>query len=219
MPITTIFFDLDDTLYPASSGLWGAIRSRIDLYMVERLHIPKEQVHDLRHYLFSTYGTTMRGLQATMHIDAQDYLDFVHDVPVADFITPNPDLRIMLSGLTQRKIIFTNADVKHAGRVLDRLQVSDCFDQIIDIQSVAPYCKPQVEAFLIALQLAGKGSASECALVDDGLSNLAAANKLGFFTVRAGSDELVPESHTSIGSITELPLVLAGFNNGDQPIS
>jgi putative hydrolase of the HAD superfamily len=213
MPITTIFFDLDDTLYPASSGLWDAIRKRIDLYMIERLHIPKEQVHDLRHYLFSTYGTTMRGLQATMQIDAQDYLDFVHDVPVAEFITPNPALRMMLSGLPQRKVIFTNADVKHAMRVLDRLQVSDCFTQIIDILSVAPYCKPQEEAFQMALYLAGTGSASQCVLVDDGLSNLAAAGRLGFFTVRAGSDEIVPESQTSIGSITDLPLALAGFIN------
>jgi len=209
MPIKTIFFDLDDTLYPASSGLWEAIRNRIDLYMVERLHIPKEQVHDLRHYLFSTYGTTMRGLQATKHIDAQDYLDFVHDVPVAEYITANPALRIMLSGLTQRKVIFTNADVKHAMRVLERLQVSDCFTQIIDILSVAPYCKPQEEAFQMALRLAGTGSASKCMLVDDGLPNLATASRLGFYTVRVGSDEIVPESDTSIASVTELPLVLA----------
>ena len=213
MPITTIFFDLDDTLYPASSGLWGAIRNRIDLYMVERLHIPKEQVHDLRHYLFSTYGTTMRGLQATMYIDAQDYLDFVHDVPVAEYITANPALRIMLSGLTQRKVIFTNADVKHAMRVLDRLQVSDCFTQIIDILSVTPYCKPQEEAFQMALKLAGTESANECVLVDDGLSNLAVASRLGFLTVRAGSDENVPESYASIGSITDLPQALAGLIN------
>lgn len=213
MPITTIFFDLDDTLYPASSGLWGAIRSRIDLYMVERLHIPMEKVPELRQTLFSTYGTTMRGLQTTMHIDTQDYLDFVHDVPVAEFITPNPALRIMLSGLTQRKVIFTNADVNHARRVLDRLQISDCFNQIIDILAVSPYCKPQVEAFQMALELAGTSDASQCVLVDDGLSNLAVASSLGFFTVRAGSEELVSESHFSIGSVLELPFALEGFIN------
>jgi pyrimidine 5'-nucleotidase len=213
MPITTIFFDLDDTLYPASSGLWGAIRSRIDLYMVERLHIPKEQVPELHHYLFSTYGTTMRGLQTTMHIDAQDYLDFVHDVPVADFITPDPALRRMLSGLTQRKVIFTNADVKHVRRVLDRLQISDCFNQIIDILTVSPYCKPQIEAFQKALKLAGTSDASQCVLVDDGLSNLAVASSLGFYTVRAGSEEIVPESQTSIGSVINLPFALKGLIN------
>ena len=37
MPFTTLFFDLDDTLYPPSTGVWDAIGDRIDLYIQTRV--------------------------------------------------------------------------------------------------------------------------------------------------------------------------------------
>ena len=39
MKFTTIFFDLDDTIYPHESGLWEAIKARISQYMHEELGI------------------------------------------------------------------------------------------------------------------------------------------------------------------------------------
>ena len=112
--ITTIFFDLDDTLYPASSGLWPKIKARIGLYMRERLDIPADQVDSLRHQLFEQYGTTLRGLQENYQVDVADFLAYVHDVPVANTIQPNPLLGQVLQSLPMRKFIFTNADVAHA---------------------------------------------------------------------------------------------------------
>ena len=81
MPFTTIFFDLDDTLYPSSSGVWKLIKDRMNLYMHLRLEIPRDEIPSLREELFHQYGTTLRGLQATYHIDTKDYLSFVHDIP------------------------------------------------------------------------------------------------------------------------------------------
>ena len=48
MRFTTVFFDLDDTLYPSSTGLWAAIRERMNIYMRERLGIPEKDVPQLR---------------------------------------------------------------------------------------------------------------------------------------------------------------------------
>jgi FMN phosphatase YigB (HAD superfamily) len=45
--IHTIFFDLDDTIYPNSTGLWQAIRMRIGLYMKERLKLSEEDIPGL----------------------------------------------------------------------------------------------------------------------------------------------------------------------------
>jgi len=45
MLFTTLFFDLDDTLYPPATGLWEAIGSRINLYMTERMGFPPEQAY------------------------------------------------------------------------------------------------------------------------------------------------------------------------------
>ncbi|MGD0003368.1 MAG: pyrimidine 5'-nucleotidase [Anaerolineaceae bacterium] len=205
MSLKTMFLDLDDTLYPPSAGIWSAIGVRIDLFMVERLHLPAGQVPALRRQLFSQYGTTLRGLVVTMNIDPVDYLDFVHDVPVERMLQPDARLREILTGLLPRKVILTNADRKHAGRVLDALKVTDCVDQIIDILDITPYCKPQAGAFECALRMAGEEDPAQCALIDDGLPNLATARQLGFHTVRVGSPEPSQEYEVGISSIHELP--------------
>ena len=200
-----MFLDLDDTLYPPSTGIWPAIGGRIDLYMIERLHLPVEQVPELRRQLFRQYGTTLRGLVVTMNIDQVDYLDYVHDVPVERMLQPDYRLREILSGLPQRKVIFTNADRKHARRVLGALKVVDCVDQIIDILDITPFCKPQSGAFECALRMAGEEDPARCVLVDDGLPNLAAARQFGFRTVRVGSSEPSTDYEVGIFSIHDLP--------------
>ena len=125
MPFTTIFFDLDDTLYPASSGLWPTLKERMNRYMVERMHIPQAEVPRLRERYFLKYGTTLRGLQANHEIDVQDFLAYVHDVRLADYIHPDPLQRSVLASLPTRNLIFTNADASHARRVLRTLQIED----------------------------------------------------------------------------------------------
>ena len=89
---TTIFFDLDDTLYPASTGLWYAIKERMNIYMRDRMGFDPAEIPHVREKYFLQYGTTLRGLQANHDIDVQDFLAFVHDLPLEDYIQPNPDL-------------------------------------------------------------------------------------------------------------------------------
>ena len=91
MRFTTIFFDLDDTLYPSSSGLWPAIKERMNSYMDERMHIPRDEIPRLREKYFREYGTTLRGLQANHKVDVQDYLAYVHDLPLKDYLHPESD--------------------------------------------------------------------------------------------------------------------------------
>ncbi|MDR3575025.1 MAG: pyrimidine 5'-nucleotidase [Anaerolineaceae bacterium] len=204
MTFSTLFVDLDDTVYPKSSGLWQAIRRRLDQYMLEQMHFPANEIPVLREHLFTTYGTTMRGLQALYHIDTQEYLAYVHDVPLGNFIQPDLATRAALHCLPQRKIIFTNADTNHARRVLDVLEIGDCFDQIIDINAMSPYCKPMTEAFQIALQAAGEKDATHCVMIDDLPRNLAAARRLGFYTIRVGSVEPSSQYHGGIEHLSDL---------------
>ncbi|HXF85824.1 MAG TPA: hypothetical protein VNK49_10600 [Anaerolineales bacterium] len=97
MRFSTIFFDLDDTLYPASTGLWEALKERMSLYMRERVGIPENEVPILREQYFKMYGTTLRGLQIRHGVDAEDYLAFVHDVPVEDYLKPDPIQRQIIA--------------------------------------------------------------------------------------------------------------------------
>jgi putative hydrolase of the HAD superfamily len=209
-PITTLFVDLDDTVYPPSSGLWDTIRDRIALYMHECVHLSWESIPSTRQRLLNMYGTTMRGLESEFNIDEEQFLEFVHHVPLEEYIAPDPQLHLSLKNLPQRKIIFTNADEKHAERVLKFLEIRDCFESIIDIHTISPHCKPQPEAYYIALQKSG-ATAENCAMIDDSLNNLAAAHQLGLYTIRVGSVESVPGINASIENLKDLPAI---FNHG-----
>jgi pyrimidine 5'-nucleotidase len=207
--LSTLFFDLDETLYESSSGIWLAIRDRIGLYMHERIHLDWEVIPSMRAELFQTYGTTRRGLVALYDIDPQEYLDFVHDIPIQEFIKPDPELKEILTSYPHRKLIFTNADRNHARRVLDALGIQDIFEMVIDIQDIDPHCKPMKEAFQRALDLAGESNPHSCVMLDDSQSNLATAKALGFTTVRVGSNQLSWDYDYCIQRIHELPGVLA----------
>ncbi|MCC7130821.1 MAG: pyrimidine 5'-nucleotidase [Anaerolineae bacterium] len=183
MPITTLFFDLDDTLYPNGNGLWQAIRSRMSAYMAERLGLPVDVIPKLREHYFKTYGTTLRGLQKHHQVDADDYLAYVHDLPLEEYLQPQPELRKFLRELPQRRFIFTNADSGHARRVLEALDIQGCFDGIIDVREIGFACKPELEAYQRALALAGDPAPQDCAMLDDSTENLATAKRLGMTTI------------------------------------
>ncbi len=192
MRFTTIFFDLDDTLYPPATGLWEEIGARINQYMCEQLGFPPESVVAVREQYFHEYGTTLRGLQIHHGVDMDDYLAFVHDVPLERYLQPDPALRQILAGIQARKFIFTNADVNHANRVLQQRGLQGLFDGIIDIHVLAPYCKPMPEAFRLALQAAGNPDPATCLLIDDQPRVTRAARALGFHTALVHSS--APES-------------------------
>ncbi|MGW8181793.1 MAG: pyrimidine 5'-nucleotidase, partial [bacterium] len=171
--ITTVFFDLDDTLYSKDNGLWEAIRERMGAYMENLLSLPPEEVAALRRYYYKTYGTTLRGLQMHHEIDSSEYLAYVHDLPLDKFLCPDHSLQEMLKSLPLRKYILTNADSPHAQRVLDILGVNGCFEDILDVVALGYLCKPQPEAFSKALELAGMANPQECLYLDDSTRNLA----------------------------------------------
>lgn len=208
MRFTTLFFDLDDTLYPSSTGLWTAIKERINLYMRERMGIPENDIPGLREQYFKMYGSTLRGLQARHSVDAEDYLAFVHDLPLKDYLTPNPTQREIIASLSSRKLIFTNADVAHARRVLARLQLDDLFDAIVDLNAVAPYCKPMPESFAIAQELANEPDPRKCVMIDDLPRTTRAALEAGMASILYGTDEPTTEASGVFTDWKHLPILL-----------
>jgi putative hydrolase of the HAD superfamily len=205
MKFTTLFFDLDDTLYDHASGLWPAISARMGQYMVERLGVPKDHAQMVRKSYYETYGTTLRGLQRHHQVDSDEYLAYVHDLPLERFIQPDPGLRRLLRSLPQRKWIFTNADDQHARRVLSILDLGDLFTGVIDIRRLEYCCKPELEAYASAMRLAGEASPQRCVMFDDSPRNLAPAKKLGFMTILVGTDSPHPAADLALLSLADLP--------------
>ncbi|WOK93770.1 hypothetical protein Cni_G02471 [Canna indica] len=169
-----LLFDLDDTLYPLSSGMSAECLkniggSELDLfelllmlnllcfvlisftlygsdYMVERLGIEESKIADLCNLLYKNYGTTMAGLRAIGYkFDYNDYHSFVHGRLPYEKLKPDPVLRHLLLSLPIRKVIFTNADRVHAAKALQRLGLEDCFQGIICFETLNPLPSPSSE--------------------------------------------------------------------------
>ncbi|MBW6465710.1 MAG: pyrimidine 5'-nucleotidase [Brevefilum sp.] len=183
--IRCLMFDLDDTLYPRESGAWDRVRVRIDQFLIEKMGFPPGDVPALRSRLFHQYGTTLRGLQIEYQVDMEDYLRFVHDAPLVDILSPDPELDQVLQAFPQHKVIFTNAYAPHAHRVMAILGVQHHFDQVIDIYNTYPYCKPEAEAFNKALAFINQAP-EHCLLIDDNPANLDTAKTLGLGTISVG---------------------------------
>ena len=213
MKFSTIFFDLDDTLYPASTGLWEAIKERMNLYMRDRMGFDPAEISHVRERYYLQYGTTLRGLQANHSIDVQDFLAFVHDLPLGDFIPPNPALCEVIAALGTRNLIFTNADAAHARRVLKVIGLHECFEDIVDVNAVAPYCKPMPESFEIALHVAGESDPARCVMIDDLPRTTRAAREAGWFSILFGTDAPHPNADASLTDWRDLAFIL----NGSSP--
>jgi len=180
----------------------------MNLFMRERLCLPEAEIPALREQYFKTYGTTLRGLQQHHQVDTAEYLAYVHDLPLQDFLTPNPILREVIASLPTHKLIFTNADIPHARRVLKTLELDDLFDTIVDVNAVAPYCKPMPESFAIAMELADEPDPRKCVMIDDLPRTTRAALQVGMASLLYGSEIPTPDASGVFTDWTHLPILL-----------
>jgi putative hydrolase of the HAD superfamily len=213
MPIAAILFDLDNTLYPASSGLMQGVDTRITEYVQQLLGIELAAAMVLRRQYFTDYGTTLRGLQQHHGVDAEEYLGYVHDVVIEAFIASDAELDHLLGQVAATKLIFTNAPAEYARRVLNVLGIERHFAQVFDIRFFAFQPKPDPAGYQRVLDILGIDGA-QALLIEDTAQNLAPARALGMATILVGeqprngiaalADHWVPDI------LAALRIVLAG---------
>jgi putative hydrolase of the HAD superfamily len=197
-----ILFDLDNTLYPRDRGVFDHINSRINEYVSLATGKKGREVDLLRKEYLSRYGTTLGGLIHNHSVDADEYLDFVHHVPVEELLQPDPALISFLRSIKLPLVIFTNGTRSHAERVLAALGIEPYFDGICDLAATAYLGKPHREAFETAAGFL------ECALdctifIDDLPVNVEAGAAAGAFTVHVdGKGEEVGDLR--VGCVKEL---------------
>jgi putative hydrolase of the HAD superfamily len=207
--IRTILFDLDETLYPPRAGIMGQIRDQILEYICTRLRLPAEEADALRRDYLHTYGTTMRGLQINHQIDPDEYLRYVHDIALQEYLQANRELDAVLAALPQQKVVFTNASREHAERVLGLLGVRRHFARIVDVRDMEYESKPQPAAYQRICDLLGVRP-EECLIVEDNVRNLQPAKALGMTTVLVRDGHLGPGDGVdyAINRIEEIGSVL-----------
>jgi putative hydrolase of the HAD superfamily len=184
--IDTWLFDLDNTLYPLESGLGRDIDRRITDYVERLTGLSRAEAYALQRRYLDEMGVTLRGLMLHHDVDPDDYHAMFDDLPL-EVISHDPELVAAIERLPGRRIIFTNADAGHAGRVLERLGMTELFGGVFHIESANFVPKPEREAFEMLLA-AHAIDPKTTAFFEDRALNLEPAAALGMTTVLVGLD-------------------------------
>jgi putative hydrolase of the HAD superfamily len=183
--IKYILFDLDNTLYPRSLGIFDMVVERIRNYMEVCMGFEKELARALRQEYIRKYGSTLRGLMIHYNVKPEDYLEYVHDVGVEDRLSPSPTLVELLESIPIDRGIFTSGHRPHAQKVLRCLGVEQYFPQIFDIVFTRYIPKPDPEPYHQILDFLGL-EGKDCMMIEDLPANLKPAKDLGMATVLVG---------------------------------
>ncbi|MHC5654760.1 pyrimidine 5'-nucleotidase [Stappia sp. ICDLI1TA098] len=173
-------FDLDNTLYPASTDLFSQIDVRISDYVARELGLSQEDARIKQKAFYRDYGTTLRGLMMEHGIKPDGFLEYVHDIDYTP-VDPNPALGAAIARLPGRKFIFTNGDRPHAERTAERLGISEHFDDIFDIVAAGLMPKPNLDAYKLFIERTGV-SPARAAMFEDLSRNLSVPHRLGMRT-------------------------------------
>ena len=179
--VTDWVFDLDNCLYPASTGLFALIDERMGAYIQRLLQCDAREARRVQKAHFHAHGTTLAGLMAEHGVDPHEFLEDVHAIPL-DRVAPDERLARGLGRLPGRKFVFTNGDAPYATRVLQAIGVHEHFQDLHDIHASELKPKPDPHGYKLLCQRFGIDP-KRAVLVEDMAQNLRPAKALGMTTV------------------------------------
>ena len=182
--IDTWLFDLDNTLYPEESGFMGQVEGRMTDFVAKVTGLPRDEAYVLQKKYLAEHGLTLRGLMLNHGVDPADFHALFHDLSL-DLLAHDADLLAALERLPGRRLIFTNADDKHAERVLAHLGLEHLFDDVFHIHSFGFTPKPDPLGFQRMIDAHGLDPAAT-SFFEDSERNLKPAFDLGMTTVLVG---------------------------------
>ena len=179
--INTWIFDLDNTLYSADSGIFQQVHKLMGEFISKNLNMDMPEAKKLQAKYYKQHGTTLRGLMDNHGIDPDFFLDEVHRLDYS-IVSSNEILNQELYKLDGRKIIYTNANKKHTIDVLERIGLSNFFDEIFDIKMANYIPKPELKPYEQIINLFNIEPETS-AMFDDIAKNLVPAKKVKFTSV------------------------------------
>ncbi|KAL0565054.1 putative suppressor of disruption of TFIIS [Marasmius crinis-equi] len=197
-----VWFDIDNTLYSASSQISHAMGVKIHEYFVNTLGLSHEEASKLHLGYYTQYGLALAGLVRHHHVGKvgqhnlkteneypPDPLDFDRKcdqaLPLEEMIHYKPSLRKLFEDIDRSKFrvwALTNAYRPHAERVLRILNLTDLVDGLIycDYEAKDLISKPDPVYYRKAMETAGVSEPSKCYFIDDNKRNVQAAIDLGW---------------------------------------
>lgn len=196
-------FDLDNTLYPAECNLFAQVDQKMAAFIADYLGVPLPYARHLQKTYYRKFGTTLAGLMHVHKMEPTRFLDFVHDIDLAN-VPEHPELATAIDALPGRKLIFTAGSRRHAENVAGKLGVLHLFEDIMDIVDTGFVPKEQAEAYdtMLARHAVTPGQA---AMFEDMPHNLVAAHALGMTTTLVHSSYLDHPVQLKIREWVEAP--------------
>jgi pyrimidine 5'-nucleotidase len=183
-----IFFDCDDCLYFDGWKVAKLLSAKIEEWCVNHGLKPGQA-----YKLYKEYGTALRGLLAEGYLEENEeaideFLSYVHDIPIHDLLSRDEELRSMLLDMDPSipKYVFTASVSHHAIRCIRSLGIEDLFVDVIDCKKCNFETKHSKHSFDVAMRIAGVEDPESCLFLDDSLTNICAARSVGWRSVLVG---------------------------------
>jgi putative hydrolase of the HAD superfamily len=174
-------FDLDNTLYSGDTKVFDQVDKKMSKFISEKLNVGVEEARKIQKSYFHEYNTTLNGMIKNHKIDADEFLEFVHDVNL-DFLKANKPLEQEITNLKGKKFIFTNGSKAHAANVTKRIGIEKLFDGVFDIVESDFIPKPSIEPYKKIIEKY-KIEPQYSIFIEDIARNLKPAHELGMKTV------------------------------------
>ena len=174
-------FDLDNTLYSGDTKVFDQVDKKMSKFISEKLKISEKEAKKIQKNYFHEYNTTLNGMIKNHDIDANEFLEFVHDVNL-DFLKKDEFLGNQINKLNGKKIIFTNGSKAHAANVTGKIGIDKLFDGVFDIVDSDFYPKPSIEPYKKIIENYNI-EPEYCIFFEDIARNLKPAHELGMKTV------------------------------------
>ena len=180
-------FDLDNTLYNGATKVFDQVDKKMSKFISKKLNVSIDVARKIQKNYFQEYNTTLNGMIKNHKIDADEFLEFVHDVDLS-FLDKDKDLEDEIKKLDGKKIIFTNGSRAHALNVTKRIGIDKLFDGIFDIRDCEFIPKPSKEPYKKLVECY-KIEPQYCIFFEDIARNLRPAHELGMKTVWIKNNE------------------------------
>lgn len=187
-------FDLDDTLYPPSSGYVPQMYGVIIDYLKKKNDLSDADFEDLRKHFSTKYKRDwLEGFVTELDFDMQEWIDAVMTldhtkVPVCELTQG------LLAKLPGRKFVLTNGPRAHAERLLHHLNLFGHFEEVNAI------CQRDGKGKSVGSVMADFAAARDldpktCCMVEDQVYNLISPHELGMTTVLVYGDSAEESVH------------------------
>ena len=209
---TTLVFDLDGVLYPASNGYLENVRGNQRKFLTEKFSLSLEDARRVRKEAFEKHNQTLKGLRslgfAVEHDEFTEYVRKGYDEYLSCDLRVNKTLERLKMACSKRKgkmVLMTNTAEKQARKCLGALNIDEKLfeDGIYGSSFMGDNAKPMPEAFEMVCKDIGV-SPKECVMFEDSFKNLKTCVALGMGGVFVAGETL------------EMELVGGGEKNEDK---